>query len=94
MNFSYQQTQQTPFRAVTPNTPLSHPHSRVYSTPPKIVQPIVQLPPPVVSYENTQNHIIREEGGQVLYYPIYPVYEVVYEPVSMASSLSPSRVLR
>lgn len=28
-----------------------------------------------------ENHIIRQEGNQVVYYPIYPVYEIVYEPV-------------
>jgi hypothetical protein len=28
------------------------------------------------------------EGGQMLYYPIYPVYEVVYEPVQSDSFMS------
>jgi hypothetical protein len=46
-----------------------------------------------LAYQQGSNYITRIEGGQMLYYPIYPVYEIVYEPVSANSSLTPSRII-
>jgi hypothetical protein len=45
INFNYQQPQQTPFRQIVVNTPVSHPQARIYTTPPKIIQSIA--PPPL-----------------------------------------------
>jgi hypothetical protein len=78
VNFSYQQSH-SPFRTLPLNTPHSQPQSRILFTPPKPVQPICHLPPippppQPSSYCQPLGQLMRVEGGQVLYYPIYPVY--------------------
>lgn len=75
VSFNYPQTH-SPVRqqAGAPNAVINH--SRDLFSPQKTqnMQYFSAVERPQVIERREPNHIVRIEGGQMLYYPIYPVY--------------------